>query len=269
MPAEKQLIHYSKDFRVIHVYTPAEGLPDIDIYSLLPDTKGNIWFNTDRSIHQLNTETGVFSTLSEKDGFQPQNFSPDPPICIGTDGDLYLGGGIFGGEGFLRISPDKYSNTSSSVYLQSLEINQKPFPLSTGVNNLQKLSLQYFQNKITIETGIIDYYSKGSGHIRYKLESEGKNADWQYAPAYYTIRYENLPPAKYRLVMQASNAANEFNGPEKILLINISPAFWNTWWFRIVAAVCMIAIIYGVLRWSLQQRFRLQVGTFGKRKTIG
>ena len=79
-----------------------------------------------------------------------------------------------------------------------MEINQKPFPLSTGVNNLKELSLQYFENKITIETGIIDYYSKGKRHIRYKLESEGKNADWQYAPDYYTIRYEDLPPGKYK-----------------------------------------------------------------------
>jgi len=43
------------------------------------------------------------------------------------------------------------------------------------------------------------------------------------------------------------------------LLINISPAFWNTWWFRIVAVLCIIAIIYGVLRWRLLQRFRLKL----------
>src|SRR6185295_7709716 len=119
----------------------------------------------------------------------------------------------------------------------------------TGINDLKELSLQYFQNKITIETGIIDYYSKGSGHIRYKLEADGKNAGWQYAPDYYTIRYEGLPPGKYRLVLQSSNAANEFNGPEKILLINISPPFWQTWWFRILAALVVVGAIYGWVRY--------------------
>ena len=44
--------------------------------------------------------------------------------------------------------------------------------------------------------------------------------------------------------MQASNTNNEFNGPEKILMINISPAFWNTWWFRIVAAIFVLGIFY-------------------------
>jgi signal transduction histidine kinase/ligand-binding sensor domain-containing protein len=246
--AEKELIHYSKDFKLIHVYTPKDGLPELDIYSLLPDSKGHIWFNTDRSIHQLNTETGVFSTLSEKDGYKSQNFSQGAYISMGADGDLYLGEGAEG-EGFVRISPDKYTNTSSSVYLQSLEINQKPFPLSTGINNLQELSLRYFENMITIETGIIDYYAKGKGNIRYKLEAEGKTSDWQYAPAYYTIRYENLSPGKYKLVMQASNAANEFNGPEKNLNIIISPPWWTTWWAYLLYALTFASLVWGFIQY--------------------
>ncbi len=68
---------------------------------------------------------------------------------------------------------------------------------------------------MTIEAGIIDYHAKGKGHIRYKLEGEGKSEDWQYSPAYYTIRYEGLIPGKYKLVLQASNAGNKFNRPEK------------------------------------------------------
>jgi hypothetical protein len=143
--------------------------------------------------------------------------------------------------------------------LQSLEISQKPFPGSAGVNNLQNLSLKYFENKITIETGIIDYYSKGKGRLRYKLDAQGENADWQYAPDYYTIRYEDLQPGNYTLIMQAGNAANEFNGPEKILLINISPAFWNTWWFRTLVATLVLGIFYVVIRYRTRQKFSRQL----------
>ena len=90
--------------------------------------------------------------------------------------------------GLDRIYPERYSSAAtSSVYLRSLAINQKPFPLSTGVNNLEELSLRYNQNTISIETGIIDYYAKGKGHIRYKLKGGDKDEDWQYGPAYYTI----------------------------------------------------------------------------------
>ena len=79
--------------------------------------------------------------------------------------------------------------------------------------------------------------------MRFKLEANGKEAEWQYATND-TISYEALPNGIYRLVMQASNSGNDFNNPEKTLVITISPPFWETWWFRIIAAMVFIGILY-------------------------
>jgi signal transduction histidine kinase len=243
--AETQLTQYDYNFRVLRHYNNDNGMPGVKIHGLIHDTKGNIWFNTDRSIFQLNTKTGTITMLAEKDGFFPQNLS-EFSRTKDDYGNLYI---ATEGEGFYQISPDKYVFSASSVYFESLKINQQNFSLSTGPNHTGELSLKYFENNIVIETGTIDYYSKGKGHIRYKLEADGKPATWQYAPAYYTIRYEGLPPGKYRLILQSSNAANEFNGPEKTLLINITPPFWQTWWFRILAALVVAGAIYGWVRY--------------------
>jgi len=251
---ERQLFHFDKNFRVILEYSHENGFPEFRIGSMVPDNKENIWFNTDRSIHQLNIKTGVITRLSEKDGFENLDFSTGTHAGKDESGNIYFPGGMHG-VGFIQINPDKFISPSSSMYLQSLEINQRSFPLSTGVNNLQELSLKYFQNKITIETGVIDYYSKGSSHIRYKLE--GLNDNWQYGPANYTIRYDGLPPGKYKLVMQASNAANEFNGPLKSLLIQISPPFWKTWWFYLLVAISLATGVYLLFRYRLRQKINL------------
>ncbi len=243
--AETQLTQYDKDFRVIRTYSTEDGMPGVKIHGLIPDNKGNIWFTTDRSIFQLNTTTGTITMLAEKDGFLPRNFEAILRGAKDHDGDLYIPADL----GFYRISPDKYVFSASTVYFESLKINQNTFSLSAGINHVEDLSLKYFENNIVIETGIIDYYSKGKGHIRYKLEADGKNATWQYAPAYYAIRYEGLPPGKYKLILQSSNAGNEFNGPVKSLLVNISPPFWQTWWFRIFSAIAVIVIIYGFVQY--------------------
>jgi hypothetical protein len=202
-----------KTYEIIHNYTNEDGMPGVIIHGLIPDKKGNIWFNTDRAIFQLNAKSGTITSLAEKDGFSPQNFY-DFSSARDGNGDIFITGRAFA-AGVDWISPDKYVFSPSSVYLESLKINQQTFPLSAGINHVKELSLKYSENNIIIETGIIDYYSKGNGHIRYKLEAEGKKANWQYAPAYYTIRYEQLPPGNYTLQMQASNAANEFNGRKK------------------------------------------------------
>jgi len=249
--AAKKIMHFSKDFKIISAYGPENGLPDIEIVSLIADNEDNIWFHTDRTIHQLNVKTGEISTLTEKDGFEKQDFFLQKNNFKDDNGDIYFPGGFFG-SGFDKITPGKYTTPQSSIYLRSLEINQKPFPLSTGVNNLKELTLQHSENKITIETGIIDYYSKGASHMRYKLEGKEKNENWQYGPANYTIRFESLLPGTYKLRIQASNAAFQFNGPEKVLIIKISPALWDTWWFRLVviifAAYAIVSIFKGRIK---------------------
>jgi ligand-binding sensor domain-containing protein len=267
----KELRHYDKGFHKIRSYTDEEGLIG-DPLSIIADGRGNIWFNNDRKVIAiLNIKTGIISTLSEQDGYQKQSFDWTSPKATEAGGNLYFAGNFLAHEkiGLDRIRPEKFVQSPPSfVYLNSLKINQHDFPLSTGVNNLQELSLRYFENKISLETGIINYYSRGKSHIRYKLEVKGKNAEWEYAPAYYTIRYEDLPPGKYKLVIQASSAANEFNGPEKILSINIAPAFWNTWWFRITVAIFVIILIYAFMRWRIQRRFRLQLEQSEKERQL-
>jgi ligand-binding sensor domain-containing protein/anti-sigma regulatory factor (Ser/Thr protein kinase) len=266
--ALRQLFHYDRNFSLVKKYTTEDGLPLVEIYGLIQDNKGNIWFNTHRSIYQLNTKTNQVSILSENDGLQSLDLrNIGEGIAKDDNGDLYFTtAGIF--NGFKRVSPVKFISPLSQTYIKSLAIKEFSLPPSTGANNIQQLSLKYFQNRINIETGTIDYYSQGKNRIRYKLEREGVQENWQYAPANYTIRYEELPPGKYTLQIQASNAGNEFIGPIKTILLQISPAFWNTWWFRIGATVLVFTVFYILIRYLTQQRFKLRLERTGKEKQI-
>jgi streptogramin lyase len=261
---KSQLAHYSKDLRKIKTYRQADGYNGA--HNMLLDDDDNLWFaNKLNQVSRLNTRTGIITTIPETSGYQKPNFD-HPTAAKDQDGSLYF---VYPG-GFDRIYPERYLSTAtSSVYLLSLAINKKTLPLSVGVNNLEELSLRYNQNTISIETGIIDFYARGKGRIRYKLREDDNEGDWQYSSnAYYTIRYEKLPPGKYKLVLQASNTGNEFNSPEKILMFNISPPFWQTWWFRIAATIFIIASIYTIMRWRIQQRFRLRLERSEKERQV-
>ena len=224
------LVHYDKEFRVIKAYRGADGYNAV-IVNMQLDNYGNLWFvNLAQQIGRLNTATGIFSALSETDGYQKMNFFWMAPITKDVRGDLYFGiGGKNNGDlngGLDRVLPERFSSATSAVYFDTLFIDQKPFSFYTQVNELGELSLKYDQNTISIEAGIIDYYSRKKGKIRYKFGQTGKEGDWQYPPDN-IIRYESLSLTPHWLVVQSSNINDEFNSPEKILLINISPAFWN------------------------------------------
>ena len=266
--ALRQLFHYDRNFNLVKQYTAEDGLPLGDIYGLIRDNNGNIWFNTYRSIYQLNTRTNQVSILSENDGL-PSVDLRDMGEGIGKDdnGDLYFTtGGIY--SGFKRISPGKFVSPPSQAYIKSIAIKEFSLPSSMGANNIQQLSLKYFQNRINVETGTVDYFSQGKNRIRYRLERDKKKDNWLYAPSNYVIRYEELPPGKYSLQIQASNAANEFAGPIKTLSFEISPAFWNTWWFRIIAAIFILGGFYLLIRYRTRQRFSLQLERSEKDKQM-
>jgi hypothetical protein len=264
----RQLSHYSHNFSLIKQYSLADGLPHDEIYGLIPDNKQNIWFNTNRLIYQLNVGTGQISALSEKDGFQISDFRDmGEGIAKDDNGDIYFTTGGFY-KGFKKISPDRFVSPQSYVYIKTLGIKEFSLPISFGPNSVQQLSLKYFQNRINAETGTIDFYSQGKNHIRYKLDGEGRKEDWQYAPANYTIRYEELAPGKYFLQIQVSNAGNEFIGPVKTIAFQISPAFWNEWWFRIPVGILILSIFYFIMRWRFKQKFRLRIERSEKEKQI-
>jgi ligand-binding sensor domain-containing protein len=260
----KQLYHFDRNFKLIRRYTDKDGLPGIDVMNIIKDDIGNIWFNNSQGhISRVNAKSGVLTVLSEKDGYKMQEFRWQTPQFKDRNGDLYFAGV----DGIDRVSPDKLDLFPPSiVYLQSLEVNQHSPSLKTGINDLKEISLKYFENTVLIETGVIDYYSKGKSSIRYKLESV--NDTWQYAPANYAIRFEKLPPGKYKLFIQASNSGNNFNSPGKSLLIMISPAFWNTWWFRAIAIVCMFALFYSLIRFRLRQKFLLRLERSDKERQV-
>jgi signal transduction histidine kinase/streptogramin lyase len=255
-----ELVHYDKDFRKIKSYTSKDGYNE-GVFNMLTDEGGNLWYvNGEKQVGRLNISTGIITTLSTADGYQPQFFEWFAPGAKDIQGNLYFGesGLGMGRTGLIQIFPEKYvSSNPSFVYFSALNINYKPFPLFTGVNTITELSLKYDQNSVSIGTGIIDYYSTGKSHIRYKLEGEGRTEDWQYGPAYYTIRYEGLAPGNYKLVLQASNAGSEFNGPEKVLFLRISPPWWQTWWARLIFISVFAFVLWSFIQYrsrNLKQR---------------
>jgi streptogramin lyase len=266
-----ELIQYNKDFSIIKRYTGEDGYHG-SVSKFLADKNGNIWFaNLAKEIGRPDPATGTIITLTAEDGYQKQDFQWN--ACGAKDAwdNLYFGIGYQGqGKGGLnRIYPESNSFAgTASVYLRSLSVTQKSFPPFTVANNLEELDLQYYQNTLKIETRNIDFYSKGKGQLRYKLERNGKNDDWQYGQANQPILYVGLPPGSYRLVMQASVFGKDFNGPEKILIINISPAFWETWWFWTITIISLVTLFYTLIRWRMKQKFLKQLEKSEKERQV-
>ena len=253
---------FDKEFRKIRDYKKQGWYEGVTL-TMHPDNDGKLWMvYKSKEIVRFDPSTGIFSRLTPADGYGKQAYSYYTPNAKDNQGNIYFGigwkTGLAGPDwGLDRISPSRYDSTKSTgAYIQTITINQKPFLLSHNIIDLEELFLRHDQNTIKIETGIIDFFSRDQGKIRYRLEHDGQVSEWQY-PADKIMRLEDLAPATYRLSIQSSNASGEYIGAEKKLLIHISPPFWQTWWFRILVALVIIGIIFGYVQYrsrSLKKR---------------
>ena len=256
----KELYHFDDRFRLIKVYSVDDGIPDGGFLSILIDNLGKVWFNNaEGKISCLDPKFGTVSYLTEKDGYKGNLYFWQIPFIKDEIGNLYFAGL----NGIDRISPSAIKDFPPPLmYIDKILVNDKSITGGIGKDKTIQITLNHRQRKITLATGILDYYAEKDNTIRYKLE--GLNDTWQFAPVNHIIQYEELPPGKYRLVMQASRSGNHFQGPEKFIEIVIRPAFWETNWFRILGVFVLVAIIYGIIRNRLHQRFRSRLSQWQK-----
>jgi signal transduction histidine kinase/streptogramin lyase len=240
----KRLVHYNNRMQILRVYDEKDGFSSISPLSIMADLSGNIWFNNSQGdISRLSINSGKIITLSAKDGLLKQRYDWNSPHIRDAHGNLYFVGNL----GIDRISPAKLQEIypPSIVYLHSVEVNDEPLSQRGDLNDLTELNLKYFQNRISLETRVIDFFSKNIT-IRYKIGGISEN--WQYGPADNPISLDGVSPGTYSVSIQASDAFGDYNGPEKNLIIHIHPPWWKTWW-----AYAMETLIVGIILWTFFQ----------------
>jgi PAS domain S-box-containing protein len=82
--------------------------------------------------------------------------------------------------------------------------------------------------------------------FRYKLE--GWDRDWQDAGTRRQAFYSNLPPRNYRFRVMACNNSGVWNEAGTFLDFSIAPAYYQTWWFRSLCGLVLLALVYGAYR---------------------
>ena len=90
------------------------------------------------------------------------------------------------------------------------------------------------------------------GRIQFRYFLEGFDSSWSQPVAAREAVYTNLGPGSYRFRLVASNSEGLWNGPETAVALNVAPAYYQTYWFRLSC----IAALLGVLAAGYQLRLR-------------
>ena len=92
--------------------------------------------------------------------------------------------------------------------------------------------------------------------VRYRYRLDDFDHGWSEPVTTRETIYTNLSPGRYHFRVLASNSDGLWNGSEAVFPFEITPMFWQTWWFRLsVVLACGFAILM-VYRWRLHQLAR-------------
>lgn len=243
-------------------WTELDGLSNNVVYGLLKDDNNCIWMSTNKGLSKFDIETESFTTYSVKDGLQSNEFN-STAFMKSSRGRLFYGG-INGYNVFhpneIEINPNPPKVIISTVTLSPKGTKKKEI-IAKDITSTTEIELDYNQNDISFEFIATNFSNPSKNRFKYKLE--GHEEEFTHLENENKVHYLNIPPGAYELKVYAQSADGVWSTQPTVIKLTITPPFWLTWWFRIVAILILILIgvIYNRRRVDKirRQKVRLEI----------
>ena len=228
------------EFQTIGV---AEGLPSGRCLGLCRDRAGDLWVTTQAGIAWIDHQRLQVRAFRAEDGL-PEGLSWQPQL--GADGRIRIGTT----RGVCDFHPDSLLRQSVDprILLCGFRIFDRECNDSLGLHAAQAATLSYRQNFFSVDFASADLARMHRMHYAYRLT--GFDADWVDGGQSRIASYTNVPPGSYTLELR-SGMDGTWNAVGLSIPIVITPPYWQTWWFRVLAALVIGAVAWGIYRWRI------------------
>jgi signal transduction histidine kinase len=241
-------------------WTRADGLPDDWVTNILEDEAGNVWVTTGRGLARLVGGVRVpekvrIDVFDIRDGLQGYD-TPRGAAFRARNGELFVGGQR-GLNSFLPQHIQKNPKTPRVVFTglrifnQPVRVGVPESPLTQPISDAESVTLSHADSVVTFEFAALNYFLPEKNQYAYTLE--GLDRGWNFVGAQRFATYTNLAPGNYTLRVRASNNDGIWNDAGASLRVHVRPPFWGTWWFRLLAALCALALAISAYRLRVAQ----------------
>jgi signal transduction histidine kinase/ligand-binding sensor domain-containing protein/DNA-binding response OmpR family regulator len=247
------LLKVSSDNKV-SMYDTTNGLPSISVYSVV-NVGEYLWISTNQGLSRMHKSDAVFSNFYEEDGLQGNEFYKNSSFR-GDDGVIYFGGT----EGITYFNPAdiskeglKWTVRVSDFYVhgKAVRAGMKSGSrdiIDCPIFNAKKFKLSHDDNSFTIEFGTREL--NGGRRVDYKYHLDDDK--WELLPhGSNRINFSNIKSGKHKLYIKAVDHGIE--SEQTVIVIDIAPAWYASWWAKLVYIAMAIMIGYYVYN---QQRLR-------------
>ena len=230
--------------------TTEDGLAFGGVKGIVEDANGRLWVTTQNGLSVYDPKTGIFSNYFESDGLVNHHFywnsaacDESGVICLGSEGGLIevLGENTAvkpaGRLVFTQLMVDNQEVTAGSEYL------------SDDISIARSIQLREANRSFSIAFSALDYGNEGQAMFSYRM----KGLDDEWTPlrlGEHSVRYSALPAGHYTFEVRYVSSFSAEQSEIASIAITVRPAFWRSWWFRLLMSVVFVALlIYIYNRW--------------------
>jgi PAS domain S-box-containing protein len=237
-----------------HTLDSNNGLPCSRIYALVTDKHSDLWLDAECGLIEIKPDDlqrwrehpdqkVKFNLFDAFDGAQPYLPSFRPIATRSNDGRLWFANGTVA----QMIDPDGPLRNliPPPVHIEDVIADRKTY-------SLQKLiHLPALTRDLEIDYTALSFLIPQKVHFQYKLE--GYDRDWKDAGTRRQAYYSNLPPRSYRFRVKACNNSGVWNEAGAAIDFLVTPAYYQTIWFRLSCIAAFIAVLWALHRWRVHR----------------
>jgi signal transduction histidine kinase len=246
-----------------------EGLPSEVLLSLLEDDLGNYWFNSHQGIFRLPkqelnevadsnrpaVQAFLYGTADGAPALEG-NASGIPNSCRDSEGQLWFP--TIGGVVVVDPKSAMTYDLPPPVHIEHVQADD--LTLLSGPEAFRKDGHPVkippgHGNGLTFRYTAIDFKAPDKLDFKYRLD--GRDTGWIEAGNQRFAVYSGLPPGPYVFRVKARNARGIWNESGASFAFTLMPFFYQTWTFRILSAVALLAFAAALVRYRFNMERRV------------
>ena len=240
-------------------YQTDDGLKDLSVRYMTKDREGNLWI-VNNGLLYFNPYDESFMLTDTQNGLI-ENLGGDDRINIDGYGNVFAGNQV--GTGWTKEAQSLARSNVVNLLIEHVLVNGESFDWKMEDKVPLRLSSMDDQHNLTFRYTAVCFNEYEQVRYRYRLE--GLESEWNPPTKNLEARYTNLPPGKYRFIVDVAYKGN-WLGYNRTVRFEIRQAFWETPWFiamLLLAVATIIAAIYLNRRRHLekQRRIRLKIAS--------
>ncbi len=120
--------------------------------------------------------------------------------------------------------------------------------------------------KLKIRFSALSFSSPENVRFRHRLK--GFDPGWVDAEMDEAAVYPRLPAGRFEFQVIASSGAGVWNETGKLLLIEVAPFFWETWWFRAGSGAGILLLVGGLVFMFQRRKYRRELTVLATKREI-